>query len=240
MRSQLLKLSAFATLSATVLTATIGLFESPVEALTLTSSSAEWTASDADPPLNTNEIRWGTDLGSGQSGLRFDGVGLTNFNSGEIFKVGTLTHFNAVTADGTGASFANLDLTLDFGDPATSQEVELGFGIFDSPDSSFCFFGTPPCPDIISLATSNSSSFEVGNRDFTLELIGFADTPDGNFIEDLFTPEDGSSSTMLFARLTETTTGTPGTTTPEPTATIGTLSLIGLYLASRRRKDREN
>jgi hypothetical protein len=220
----------------------------PIEsAFTLSSSSGIWTGTtgggDTVTGIGTNEVRWGISAGTSvenKSGLRFDGVGSTNFDIDEIFAVGTLTHFNNPIPLGTDASAANLQVTLDFSTPTLDEAFNFSFGVDETPN---------PAPDVITFPSAlPSESFSFEGQDYTLELIGFGDRST-NLDDEFISPENGSNTTQLFAQITEVEVSPPSTppstptppstrTTPEPLGLAG-LGLVSFYLISRRSNNRK-
>ncbi|MCP2729273.1 choice-of-anchor K domain-containing protein [Limnofasciculus baicalensis] len=90
---------------------------------------------------------------------------------------------------------------------------------------------TTPCADKITFPNSFSpQTFNFMGMDFTLQLLGFGDTPNGPFVSDFISQEGGTNSTMLFGKITKN----PRTVVPEP-ATLSGLGLLGIYFIARRR-----
>lgn len=239
-----------ATLSTVALTTAFGLYASIASALTLNSSSGTWdnvvlqngiiVGTDGVPApsyrveflTGGSEVRWGRPVTpAGKSGLKFTGVGFSSFDVGEIFKIGTLEHFN--NAISSAATAAELNITLNFSDPAISQVFNFAFGINETTNNATpCPAGdTAPCDDIITFPNAfPSSTFSIDGMDFTLELLGFSDSPDGTpinqFISQEFDQGTGTNSTMLFGRITKKSV-------PEPATMLG-VSMLGIYFVSRR------
>jgi hypothetical protein len=95
--------------------------------------------------LNTNEIRWGTSTGSGQSGYLFDGLTSGPWNVNQIFDVGQFTHFNNPIA---GGSITGAQLQVDFGVTITNGSTftttltsVFDFAHLETPN------GANPCAD---------------------------------------------------------------------------------------------
>ncbi|MBP0001215.1 MAG: choice-of-anchor K domain-containing protein [Cyanobacteria bacterium SID2] len=206
-----------------------------------------------------NQIRWGFPFGNPssptfQSGLGFSGVGTTRLNAGQVFQLGTLRHFNNPVNSGTAASSAFLSIVLNF--------VEFGVQQFDFTldidetlnRSGTCpYFSVTPCSDRISWAnTIPSQTFVSQGVEYTLELLGFSDTPASQPRSEFISQEGGTSQTFLFAQLsalTPTPTPTPAPTltprptpapsssVPEPNTIVG---LLGIGLSIVRWQRREN
>lgn len=229
------------TISALAISTALGISASPAFSadFTLGNSSGTWSnpVGGANIDLNLpngaeNQVRWGGTTGA-KSGLGFTGVGVTAFDVGDIFKVGTLRHFNNPIPSGTAATAVDLGITLNFTTPAIAQAFNFNLAIDETPNAPPCSYpSTTPCADKITFPNSLApQSFNFMGMDFTLELIGFGDTPNGPFVSDFISQEGGTNSTMLYGKITKVNV-------PEP-ATLGALGMLGLYLVARRRSKKE-
>lgn len=244
-------------ISTTALTCAIALSGSAAHGFTLSSSSGTWTGTDgglfvATPTVGgENQVRWGNPAtNAGQSGLGFTGVGRTTFTPGEVFQLGTLRHFNNPIWGGSAASAAHIVLDLVFADIGT-QQFDFTLEIDETPNSGTCsYFSVTPCADKISWNTAfASNSFRMGNTEYTLELRGFSETPEGAIVSDFISQEGGTSKAYLFAQLSALESPIspagvaapaqpaqlkpPASQVPEPTTIAG--SLLGLLFAIRYR-----
>jgi len=157
--------------------------------------------------VGTNEVRWGIDSGYGKSGLRFDGAGSQAFDVGEQFLLGTFTHLNypvfAPSADG-----ATLKLTLHFSDPVITPDPTFtyNFDIEETPNElpfpPWQQSGTP-CDDRITFPTVlGEESFLIGDKLYTLKIVGFVDVyPNGTPVSEFITEERKSSTAYLVGEL---------------------------------------
>jgi len=233
------------TLSGVAITATLGCLASSADALTLASSSGSWGSAVGGINVTDqtvavgfgngteNQVRWGISVGSGQSGLGFTGVGLTNFEIDQIFEVGTLRHFNTPISGGTGADSVPLNIALSLSDPLINQTFDFNFVIDETSNVPPCQFASDPgnpCSDKISFSNAvSSSNFMIDGTKYTLELLGFRDTPAGTPVNAFISQEGSTNSATLFAKITTP----PSEKVPEPTAMVG-LGLLGLYIMGRR------
>ncbi len=184
---------------------------------------------------NGDEIRFGVPTNQPvknptrqQSGLRFDVFAAPfDVNIGDIFDLGTLTHFNWEVRSGT--SIRGAVLTFDF-DIAGSNPPHLSFsfnlGVDETDNKAAGCANTPVtpgnwCPDIISFPQmGGGETFTLDGRTYTLNLLGFG--PTANNLQSAFiTQEFQDNSTHLWA-----TISSPTTQVPEP----GALSLMALGL----------
>ncbi|MDY6782045.1 MAG: THxN family PEP-CTERM protein [Cyanobacteriota bacterium] len=234
--------SAFTTtLSAVAVGTAMGFSASPALSadFTISGSSGTWSnvVGGADIKLNVpvgdeNQIRWGVGAGE-QSGLAFTGVGVTEFDAGEIFKIGTLRHLN--NGVGEAATATDLGITLDFLEPGgLSKTFAFTFGINETNNAGpLCPVGVPPCADIISFpSVFPSETFEFMGKTFTLELVKFANSVNEPGTNQFISPEGGTNSTMLFGKVTGAKV--TGVDVPEPGSILGLLFLGGLSASSLR------
>jgi hypothetical protein len=186
----------------------------------------------------TNEIRWGDPATqAGKSGLRFDGAfpPVADVNLDENFVLGTLTHFN-FPVYAPAATAADLTIALDLA--GTIEAFDFGFTIDETPNTSgacpaFQQSGVP-CDDKITFNSDfSSSTFLVGSKEYTLQLIGFSSTNDGsNPVSQFITQENLANNAFLVGRLTSP----PDVeSTPEPGTILGLMAVIGAGVGFKRR-----
>jgi hypothetical protein len=216
-------------------TATMGIFASSASALTLNSSTGTWSNTVGGANVNTqtvgteNQVRWGTPATTaGQSGLGFTGVGITNFNPGDTFLLGTLRHFNNPIYD--AASQTKLNVNLNFSTPVTTQAFGFNLAIDETPNvaGQCSYYSVKPCSDKISFPNAlPGNSFNIAGTDYTLQLLGFSNTVGGSLVTDFISQEGGTNSAYLYGKLTAVTP----TSVPEPSAGMVVLGLAALASA---------
>jgi hypothetical protein len=187
--------------------------------LTLDSDVGTWTGTDTGTNVqfqtvtvaygNTSEhqVRWGIPYpGSvpntidNQSGLGFTGKAAPalTFELGDAFEIGQISHFNHEIANGGSPTEAYLALVMNFTTPegSFSQTFNFTFGVDE----------TPPLgqPDIITFPSSMPpENIDIGGTLYTVQLLGFGDSPD-TLVDEFVSEENGQvNSTLLWGRITE-------------------------------------
>ncbi|MEL6128995.1 MAG: choice-of-anchor K domain-containing protein [Cyanobacteria bacterium J06627_3] len=185
-----------------------------------------------------------------KSGLGFAGVSNIELEEGEIFNLGTLKHYNnTIWVDGRDATKTDFSLTLDFGNTGLGeQQFNFSLNVDETNNHAsdhsggVCPYETTGsgCSDKITwdFALDSESTFEFEGDEYTLELVGFNDTPnfDESAVTDFISQENGTSEANIFARIVKLSdySDVPAQV-PEPGALIG-LGALGLYLRKVRRQ----
>lgn len=150
-----------------------------------------------------------------KSGLGFIGVSNVNLGVGEVFNLGTLKHYNnTIWSDGRAATKTDFSLDLDFGEIGVGQQTfNFALNVDETSNSAsnhaggVCPYETTGsgCSDKITwdFAIDSENSFEFEGEEYTLELVGFNDTPDFNAgaVTDFISQENGTSQASMFARI---------------------------------------
>jgi hypothetical protein len=214
--------------------------------LTMDSDVGTWTGTDGGVNVQTqtvtvaygntqeNQIRWGVPYpGSvpntidNQSGLGFTGKAPSGspvtFELGDAFEIGQISHFNHEIATGGSPTEAYLQLVMDFTTPdgPLSQTFNFTFGVNETKG-----LGTD---DIITFPNAMpAENVDIGGTLYTVELLGFGDSPD-TLVDQFISVENGQvNSTLLWGRITERPA------VPVPGAVL--LSSIGLGLVGYLRR----
>jgi hypothetical protein len=196
-----------------------------------TTTTTLLSTNTATSTATQNQVRWGQDVGNGQSGLGFQGVSALTFNIDQIFQIGTLTHYNNAIAAGTNTSKVDLGLNLNFSDlPITSQAFKFSFNIDETlnvGDVSKCpYYSITACSDKIDFSTpKNVNNFSIAGLDYTLQLVGFSETANGTPINKFISQEGSSNSAYLYAKVTRRRV-------PESSAGLGIVAFGALAAAS--------
>ncbi|MEL7067715.1 MAG: THxN family PEP-CTERM protein [Cyanobacteria bacterium J06581_3] len=175
-----------------------------------------------------------------KSGLGFEGVSGLSIDTGDIFNVGSLTHFNqTIWTNGKIATSAELSLELDFGANSIGTQVfDFTLNIDETDnDQAVCPYQTSGygCSDKITwdFAIDQESSFMYENEEYTLELIGFSEqVAASSIVNEFISNEKADNSANLFARLIKVDTTQD---IPEPASILG-LAGLGLFAVTSRKK----
>ncbi|MEM6450603.1 MAG: choice-of-anchor K domain-containing protein [Cyanobacteria bacterium P01_D01_bin.105] len=307
-------------ISASVITATLGVVSQPADAFTLVSTSASWdnvtmlsddvvgsdgVAADDANLVNfldadgVSQVRWGTGIASGtraahwwesrnwwsrrsygvrwgtytdyhgqkqsgwvkdyeyystnykhQSGLGYQGVNDLEIEVGDIFNIGTLTHFNQ-TITGSSSTIgksAEFSLNLDLGDQIGVQDFDFTLSIDETLNNkgynnngAACAYATEAglgCSDKINwdFALDQSNSFTHEGEEYSLELIGFADSmTNPSIVTNFISQEERNNSASIFARLVKMDRTQD---IPEPASLLG-LAGLSIFFARSRKKQAE-
>ena len=211
----------------------------------LANSNIHW------PDANHDEVRFGVPTGNSnnpshqQSGLRFDvfpvGSSGMTVNTGDIFKLGTLSHFNWEVQNGTSITGATLTFAFGVKDGVPETFVipfALGVNETDNNKAGCANAPTPAtnwCPDIISFPNmGGSTNFVLNGQTLTLNLLGFGPTA-GEYEDTFITQEFKNNFTYLWASISA-----PSTQVPEPGSllmlALGLFGLGGLQSYRQKRK----
>ena len=212
----------------------------------IASVAGVWTAVDGGSytvsGVGTNEVRWGRGVAPNytKSGLKFDGAGTQGFDEGDIFLLGTLTHMNWPVKTPT-ASGATLQITLAFNSPGVSPDPSFSFDFeieettnTDKLRDCPAFQQTStPCDDRITFPSSfGTETFQIGDKSYTLEIIGFVNSfPGGTPVDSFITEEKKDNSAYLVGKLSSVLVPEPDVMLTKKTNDINVESAPGPELA---------
>lgn len=199
--------------------------------------------------VNGDEVRFGVPTTNNQnpthqqSGLRFDVfTAPMTVQTGEIFDLGILSHFNWEVKTGTSITGATLTFTFGIqGAIPTTLTIPFTLGVDETPNVQSGCANTPVpagnwCPDIISFPSMGGvKTFVLDGQTLTLNLLGFGPTAN-NLQKDFVTQEFADNTTHLWASISA-----PSTQVPEPGSllmmALGLFGLGGVLTYRQRRKD---
>jgi hypothetical protein len=235
--------SVFVTTLSVAVTALTALgFSSQAQALTFSgNSSGVWgepTPGGMNPdfkassPPGSNLFTWGDpdDFGTGPNQLTFAG---NTFSSemGSLFKIGDLTYFNGSVTPGTSVESVPLNLHVSFGDRVNVSEVfDFNFQLVNTPNDSPIAADNA---DFVYVGKNfGNRNFTFADKKYTLSLTGFREKESTTDVSDFRVLEGKETTAAIFAKITQVPPDTK--TIPEP-GTVAGLSLLGIYLISRRK-----
>lgn len=254
-----LNISLFRNASILAATAAIGLLAAPAHALlTLNGTSGEWsnpnggtairykTATNGTKKILWGDPAWGYSSTAGKSGLGFKGIGNLALDVGEVFNLGTLSHYNKTIWSGTAADAADLEVDLDFG--FGNQTFDFTMNIDETRnDAGYHPGGVCPyitttangCSDKITWSNSiSANTFNIGTEEYKLDLVGFSDSLDESTITTEFISQEGRNShAHIFAQITQVNPVVQDI--PESASLMG-LGLIGFAAVRHRRSKTDN
>jgi hypothetical protein len=179
-----------------------------------------------------SQIRWGQSTGSGTSGLGFQGTSTVVSNENP-FSVGTLSHFNNPTADGTQIDGVLLTVAVNVTTAGGSfgLSVPTSLAIDNTNNAGPCPYpSNTPCSDaitIVSLGSELSSTAVLGDTSFTLTILGFQNSS-GQLVTQFISQEGGTNSVRLFATLEQKTRPVADAGADQTVEQTGTLTDVTL------------
>ena len=197
--------------------------------LTFTSVEGSWQYSTpAVTGLGTDQIRWGTDLGQGQSGYDFVPTnGPFDAEEGESFVLGTFDHRNLPIRD---TLLDRADLSVQFSVDGLTEQFSSVFS-FDHLES---FNEAPSCANGVAngigvnvngcadrvvavLNQGQSQSFSIGGTSYVLDILGFQ--YGGATLTEFWTTEETINSAELIGVFRTVIPVLAPTPVPTPTPT---------------------
>jgi hypothetical protein len=153
-----------------------------------------------------------------QSGFGFDGSSSQEILPGAIINLGRFRHHNRPITANNILTSVKLSITLYLSGVSSNPTFSYTMNLDETPNSGSCTncggFWQPsccqyspcssPCPDRVWWAnTGSSTTFTLGGKVYTLEIIGFADCSNPNSaINSFVTQENADSYACLYGRIT--------------------------------------
>lgn len=244
-----MKLATGLCLAVVMMAAPVGVSAAP---LTFTSVEGSWQYSTpAVTGLGTDQIRWGTDLGQGQSGYDFvPTTGPFDAEEGESFVLGTFDHRNLPIRD---TLLDRADLSVQFSVDGLADQFSSVFSfehLESYNEASSCANGQANgfgvnangCADrvVAALNQGQSQSFSIDGTSYVLDILGFQ--YGGATLTEFWTTEATINSADLIGVFrtvipvlapTPTPTPTPPQTPLPASAWFMVFGLLGLVLSRR-------
>lgn len=212
--------------------------------ISIVSVTGNWTGVTGGTNVNglgTGTVKWGTNIGNGQSGYGFAGYAPSGPHAADtLFDIGLFTHFNKAIASGTSITGAVLDVAFTFtidGGAAITRHSIFEFAHWETANGANpCANGgangsgvnANGCADRVTPVTNPyfSEAFLIDGVKYVFDVTGF------NFGSSFWTREGATNSAVLQGRFTETNIAP----VPLPAAGLMLLAgIAGLGAAARRR-----
>jgi uncharacterized repeat protein (TIGR01451 family) len=148
-----------------------------------------------------------------QSGFGFDGSAppSMSFDSGEVFLIGELIHYNRPIQAPDKLQHVDLRLDLEFSDPAITTSLTYTLTLDETPNQAPCAYsGTSVCPDRVTFEdTIPDETFgPIEGKYYTLQIVGFAPGEPGTCeyvpgatINEFITEESEENHACLFGQV---------------------------------------
>ncbi len=161
-------------------------------------------------------FNWGTPATTEfNNQFTFDGVGsdgLPNWVATDAetpFKLGDFTYRNGSTYNSTGINGVSLNVLLTIVDPAGlgANDYLFNYSIVNTPNNT----GNAVLDgDIVNiLGQPSPTTFMFGGNEYTLDILGFSSDGGATIRTDFSSPEGGTATAELYARITEDIHGIP-------------------------------
>ncbi len=150
---------------------------------------------------------------SQQSGFGFDGSAPPSFAfaSGEVFLVGTLTHYNRPIQAPTGLRYVDLRIDLTFSEPPIATSLTYTLRLDETLNQPPCTYpGNTPCPDKVDFTDTIPDQVfgPIDGKYYTLQIVGFApgvpgtcQYVPGQTINQFITEENQENHACLFGQV---------------------------------------
>jgi hypothetical protein len=232
-----LSAASIAGLSTAVLTTALVSYAPSANAASINGTDGSWSNIQGGSYVTTGtadgfrQVRWGdpayhsNPTWRDQSGLGFRGVGQTDIQLNQIFRLGTLQHYNETIWGGTAASSADLGISLDFANIGV-KNFNFNLQIDETPNvaGTCAYYSDTACSDKISWSNQYASeSFSHNGKQYTLQLDGFRETAGGALVNHFISQEGGTSQAHLFGSIVQV----PTEEVPEPLTMMGSAVALG-------------
>lgn len=232
-------INKLSTISTAFLTTALVSYAGSASAFTLNGTSGSWsnvvgTTGTFQQVGAESQVLWGAPATpGGQSGLAFTGVGASELELNQLFRLGALRHFNTPISSGTGASAVDLSIDVDLAGLGV-KTFDFTLGILETPNvATDCpQFSENPCPDRISINNLFAQkTFSQGGMKYALKLNGLKIIQGNNATSGWTTEEDAISEVYLVGAIIKV---------PEPITLLGSATALGFGSLFQRKKSKKN
>lgn len=231
--------------------AALAALASPATAATLTVTSVTGLWENSDPVvsgLGTTDIRWGTNIGFGQSGYSFDASATPATVAQDTdFVLGTFEHLNH-TIRGTFLETVDLALSFTIAGLADPISTVFSFSHWETLNqakvcpngANWTGINISGCADRVTatLNLGQSETFQIGGVTYLLDITGFL--YNGVLMDYFWTQEQKDNQALLMARFTVVPDNPPPPPPPPEVPLPASVFLLlgglgGMSLLRRRR-----
>jgi hypothetical protein len=181
--------------------------------------------------VGTNSFMWGEGYYSPPNALSFAGTSFSNVSSGISFTLGSLTYFNGTTLVGTTVDSVPLSINLAFSDPSgVSADFPFTFNLISTPNVN-----SDPLANadyVYPIQNLSSTTFPYHGLLYSLAITGFSQDGGSTSVNQFQVLEGDTAQATVYGQISQSSK------VPEPSTTIGILTVTGLAAVSSLAKQK--